>query len=226
MKNQQNLITRESAVWLGLCGVAGSLVLFAGDMLFYFRGDSTDLVLNMGMASSQSIIASGLCALIAAWLYTLAAGQIYYAFQATKKWQRLSVFFSFLAVMIAYGVIHGAFVAIATSAKNALELGLPANALTELARDANNALRTIVYIPFIIFTCLFTPLVWMKKTLYPRWLILVSPVVLFLLNDLIVRNLQGQWKTIIAGGYLNLMLTVFFLASTISLYRTAKNQPS
>ena len=224
MNGQHYLLKKQSAIWLGLCGVLGSLVLFAGDMLFYFRGDSTDFVLNMGMASSQNIIASGITALIAAWLYALGAGQVYYAFQPAKKWQRLTVFFAFLAVMIAYGVIHGAFIAIATSAKSAVELGMAANALVGLARDANDALRAVVYIPFAIFTCLFIPLVWMRKTLYPRWIVFLSPVVLLLLNDLIVENLHGQWKVIIGGGYFNLMLTVFFLASTIGLYKRPRNR--
>ena len=32
---------------MGLAGILGGLILFAGDMLFYYDGTSTDLKLNM-----------------------------------------------------------------------------------------------------------------------------------------------------------------------------------
>jgi len=39
-----------------------------------------------------------------------------------------------------------------------------------------------------------------------------------LLNGVITNNLTGKLKTIIGGGYLNLLLLVFFSASTIALW--------
>ena len=223
MTQQHIHISRKMAINLGICGILGSLVLFAGDMLFYYANDSTDFILNMGNASSERIIASGICALFSAWLYTLASGQVYYALQPTKKWLRLLTFFSFAAVMITYGVVHGAYIAIATSAKNAVQLGMAPNTFTELAIQANDALRLIAYIPFGIFTILFIPLVWMEQTKYPKWIILFSPVIPFLLNNTIVNSLEGEWKTIIGGGYLNLILTLFFSATTFSLWRAKEN---
>ena len=80
-----DLISPVTALWLGFSGILGSLVLFSGDMLFYYHGAQTDLVANMSVVSSTRIIVSGLSALIAAWLYTLASGQLYFAFQPAKK---------------------------------------------------------------------------------------------------------------------------------------------
>jgi hypothetical protein len=211
-------IARKTALLLGISGILGSLTLLAGDMLFYYNGSQTDLIANMAAVSSQRIILSGLAALFATWLYVLGSGQIYYAFQPARRWLRLSVFLSFAAIMIAYGIVHGAYIAIATSAQNAAGLGLDPRALTELAIAANQALRQVTYLPFGIFTLLFIPAVWMKKTFYPRWIILFSPIILFLLNGVITNNLTGKLKTIIGGGYLNLLLLVFFSASTIALW--------
>lgn len=217
MSTSNLILSSRTAFWLGISGILGSIILFSGDMLFYYDGVQTDFILNMGNASDVRIIGSGICALTAAWLYTLASGQIYYAFQPARKWLQLTIFFSFAAIMITYGVVHGAYVAIATSAKNAITLGLDPHALTSLAVSANNALRYIAYVPFGIFTLLFISTVWMNKSHYPRWIILFTPAVPFLLNGIIVGSLQGEWKMIIGGGFLNLLLMIFFISSTIAL---------
>jgi hypothetical protein len=214
-----DLITRQSAIVFGLSGILGSLVLFTGDMLFYFNGESTDLIANMAGSSSERIVVSGVCALVAAWLYTLASGQIYYAFQPARMWIRLTALFSFAAIMIAYGVVHGAYIAIAVSAKNAELLGMAPDSLTALAVTANNALRSVTYVPFGIFSIVFLVAVWARKTSYPRWFVLFCPVFPFLVSGRIVGNLEGRWKTVVGGGYLNLLLLVFFFASTLVLAR-------
>ena len=205
-----HLISLKTALWLGGAGIAGSLVLFAGDMLFYYNGESADFIANMAGVSPERIVLSGVCALIAAWLYTLGAGQVYYAFQPAKKWLRLTVFLAFTAIMISYGIVHGVYIAIAASAQNAVAVGLPPDSLTELAITANSALRQLTYLPFAIFTVVFIPAVWTKKTYYPRWVIIFSPIFMFLLNGIIVGNLTGKWKIIIGGGYLNFILLLFF----------------
>lgn len=217
--NNNEFISLKTAIWFGIAGVLGGLVLFAGDMLFYYNGAEQDLMKNMSLASDQRIIASTVTALIAAWLYTLGSGQIYYAFQPAKKWVRLVLFFSFSSIMITYGVVHGAYVAIATSAKISVEMGLQPGALTTLAVEANDMLRNIAFVPFGIFTVLFIPTVWMKLSHYPRWMIVFCPVIPFLLSDVIIGSLQGELKVIIYGGFLNLILVLFFTASTIALYR-------
>ncbi len=115
--------SRKTALWLGLAGILGSLMLFSGDMLFYFNGDQTDVIANMAVVAPQRIILSGLTALFAAWLHPLGAGQVYYAFQPAARWLRLPVFLSFASIMVAYGIVHGAYVAIATAAQIAAQTG-------------------------------------------------------------------------------------------------------
>ena len=57
------------------------------------------------------------------------------------------------------------------------------------------------------------------KTYYPKWILIFNPIVPFLFGNLVVENLEGEVKMIIGGGYLNLILTLFFSASTIALWR-------
>jgi hypothetical protein len=213
-----NCISRKTAIWLGFAGILGSLIMLSGDMLFYFNGEQTDILANMATVSPQRIILSGLTALFGTWLYMLGAGQVYHAFQPARRWLRLAIFLTFASIMIAYGIVHGAYIAIATSAQNASALGGDIHATTELAIAANNALRTVTYIPFAIFTILFIPAVWLKHSHYPRWIILFHPIIPFLLNDVITSRLDGSLKAIIGGGYLNLILLLFFTASTVALW--------
>jgi len=52
---------------LGIAGILGGLILFAGDMLFYYQSGSTDLLMNMANASNERIVLSGISALVASW---------------------------------------------------------------------------------------------------------------------------------------------------------------
>lgn len=202
---------------MGAAGIAGSLVLFSGDMLFYFNGAQTDLLANMADIPPQRILLSGLTSLIAAWLYTLGAGQVYYAFQPARRRLRLAIFLSFAAIMIAYGIVHSAYIAIAVSAQHARVFDADIKSAAQLAIAANQTLRTATYIPFGIFSILFAIVVWKKQSHYPHWILLFHPLIPFLLNDFIISRLHGSIKTIVGGGYLNLILLLFFTASTVAL---------
>lgn len=207
--------------WLrlfGICGIMGGLILFSGDMLFYYDPLNTNLYENMGNASDSRIIISTITALIASWLYVLGSIHVYQAFKQTKPIIKNLVLFCFAAISIAYGVVHGAFVAIATSSKLAVENDLNLNQATLLAVEANSILRSIVYPIFGLLSFLFITQVWKRKTLYPRWILLFFPLIPFLLENVICKNLSGSISIIICGGYLNHILIIFFTASSIALW--------
>ena len=155
----------------GIFGIMGGLTLFSGDMLFYYDPLNTNLYENMGNASDSRIIISTITALIASWLYVLGSIHVYQAFKQTKPIIKNLVLFCFAAISIAYGVVHGAFVAIATSSKLAVENDLNLSQATLLAVEANNILRSIVYPIFGLLSFLFITQVWKRKTLYPRWIL-------------------------------------------------------
>ena len=202
----------------GICGIMGGLTLFSGDMLFYYDPINANLYENMGNASDSRIIISTITALIASWLYVLGSIHVYQAFKQTKPIIKNLVLFCFAAISIAYGVVHGAFVAIATSSKLAVENDLNLNQATLLAVEANNILRSIVYPIFGLLSILFITQVWKRKTLYSRWILLFFPLIPFLLEDVVCKNLSGSISIIICGDYLNHILIIFFTASSIALW--------
>ncbi len=214
-KNNTNQFTLKI---LGLFGILGGLMLFAGDMLFYYDSVSVDLKLNMGNASDSRIMFSGISAILATWFYILGLGQVYYAFTPSTKIARNIVLICFAWILISYGIIHGAYLAIATTAKLAVQHQLDIEMATALASSTNNALRLLVYPVFALLSYVFIRQVWKKKTLYPRWIIAFFPLTPFLFKDIISNVLSGGIWIVIAGGFLNLIIVIFFLASTIALW--------
>jgi len=209
---------------LGVFGILGGLILFAGDMLLYYDPVNMSLKRNMGNASDFRIIASGVCALFAAWFYMLGLGQVYYAFKITKPIFRNGMLISFGGILISYGIVHGAFLAIATTAKLATEHSLDINEAVLLSEKTNEILRLFVYPLFGILSILFISQVWKRKTLYPRWIILFFPLIPFLIEDLVTQYLQKNIWIVIKGGYLNIILVIFFTASTIALWNIKKSE--
>jgi hypothetical protein len=208
-------------LWLrimGLSGILGGIILFVGDMLFYYDAVSTNYLLNMGNASDSRIIASSVSALIAAWFYTFGLGQVYVAFKPSKTIIRNVVLLCLASIMISYGVVHGAYVAIATTARLAVENNLDLEMSTNLAYKANQALRNLVYPIFAILSILFIYQVWIRKTLYPRWIIFFFPTLPFLFQGFLDSILTGSLRIIILGGYLNLIMVAFFTASTVAMW--------
>ncbi len=203
----------------GIFGLLGGLILFTGDMLFYFNGESTDLVQNMGQASDFRIKASTVTALLSSWCYVLGLPHLNFAFSPAKPAIRKGIVLGFGSIFIAYGVIHGAFVAIATSAKLATDHQLDLEQSIALAREANDVLRAFVYPIFGVVSLFFMGQVWKRKTLYPRWILLAYPLTTLVFFELVISKvLSGKTWTIIMGGHFNLILVLFFIVSTIVLW--------
>ena len=205
---------------LGLIGIFGGIVLFIGDMLFYYDPVNTDLSVNMSNVSDLRIKLSGVSALIGVWFYCLGLVHVRQAFLKSSSLIRNTVITTFAGILISYGVIHAAYVAIAVAAKLSVAHGIDLDLATTLAKETNQLLRLFIYPLFGLLSIVFIKEVWQKRTLYPRWMILFFPLVPFLLQGTINGLLSGTLKSIVMGGYLNLMLVVFFLASTIALWHS------
>ena len=207
--------------WLratGIFGILGGLVLFTGDMLSFYDSNSIDVFQNMSKVSDLRIMLSGLAGLFAAWFYMLGLIHVYYAFKPATTISRNIVLISFASILIAYGVIHSLFVGTAITAKLSLQNDLDINTVTSLAWKSDHLLRLFVYPSFIVLSFVFIVQVWKRKTYYPRWIILFYPLIPFLFRGIVSNILTGTPWLIILGGYLNIILIIFFTASTIALW--------
>ena len=210
----------------GISGILGGLILFTGDMLFLSDLKQTDFLLSMAHNSDFRITASGVTALVASWFYVLGLGQIYYAFKPAEVIFRNLILLSFGGILIAYGVAHGTYVGLATTAKVAAQNNLDLVESTNLARHIFDLIVFLVYPVFAISSFVFIHQVWQKKTLYPRWIILFFPLIPFLLQSIFDNILSGKIWILVMGGYLNVIMIVFFAASTIALWNVGEESTS
>ncbi|RUA10268.1 MAG: hypothetical protein DSY82_04965 [Flavobacteriia bacterium] len=74
------------------------------------------------------------------------------------------------------------------------------------------------------FSFVFIIQVGHKKIIYPQWMLFFFPLLTFLLSGFIDKLLNGNLQVIIMGGYLNLILVVFFTASTLALWNYKPKQ--
>jgi uncharacterized membrane protein len=142
----------------------------------------------------------------------------------TKPIYRNGVLIFFGSILIAFGIVHGAFLAIATSAKLATEHNLDMSDAASLSEKINGILRLFVYPLVGILSILFISQVWKRKTLYPKWIILFFPLIPFLIEDLVTKYLPNNIWIVVKGGYLNIILVIFFTASTIALWNIKKSE--
>ncbi len=213
-----NLFNKNQLRIFSLLGILGGLVLFAGDMLLYYNGNHENLLENMAQVSGNRIIYSGIAALISTWLYIFGLIPVYYAFSPASLRVRNTVLLTFAGILIAYGVVHGAFIAIATDARLAAQHQLDLNESVALARQTNDAIRLFIYPLFAVLSVVFIYNTLKSNTLYPKWIVLFFPLLPFLLHGFIVKALSGKSLVIINGGFYNLIVIIFFTASAISLW--------
>jgi hypothetical protein len=64
-------------------------------------------------------------------------------------------------------------------------------------------------------------LVILGKTWYPRWTVLANPATLMLLSPLAERT-PAPFGAVLAGGFTNLSIAVFFLVSLWTTWRRAE----
>jgi hypothetical protein len=211
-------MTLNAVRTFGFCGVLGGLSLFAGDMLLYFNGENTDLLFNMSLVSDKRILLSGVLALVSTWFYLLGLIHVNYAFKPATARARHIAIAMFAGILVAYGIVHGAFIAIATTAKLSTQYSIDLKSAIELAANTNDAIRLFVYPLFAMLSVVFIWQVWKKRTLYPRWMIFFFPLFAFMLQGTIGALVSGALWTVLMGGFLNLILVLFFSASTIALW--------
>ncbi len=206
--------------WLGLAGMLGAITLFAGDMLYYYSPDGgLSPAQTMATVSQTRLLAGGVSALFAGWLYLLGAGQFYLALRPAGKAIALVAGACFAATMVSYAVAHAAYFSIAIGAGLAQELHSSLPDATRLPWQYFELLIRITYAPIAVATILFIYALLKGRSHYPRWILPLFPTFPFLIEGLLLRPLEGTWLTILGGGFLNLIMLLFYAASTIALWR-------
>lgn len=209
-----------TTLWIGL---AGALLMFAGDMLLYYTPEdfacgpksSAEERINaiidvMKELPAGRVMAGGMIGPIAAFLYCIG---FYHIVLMTNEQTYTFAMAAFL--LSCFGIIIGG-----AYHSHCAYLGLLGD---DGGRNAlNAAMKYFQKMPLILYAgegigfLLLIFLIVTGKTVLPRWIFLLSPGMLFLLKPAVSRLPKGA-RVIISGGWMNLISVIYYSAVLIAI---------
>lgn len=199
----------------GYAGIAGSLLMYIGDMLLYFTTRpipdlEKDLLPSMGAVSFERLVAGGLVGPVAAFLCVVGFYHLFLRTKGTRKKTARWMLAIFSVSMIIGGAYHAFFPAFGiVSSQGHPEIIAP---LLSYA----GWLGAFVFYLMGIGWLLFSILILQKQTSLPRWIVILTPLITIWLVFL-WQMLPRPFNVLIGGGWFSLMLTVFLAASLLTL---------
>ena len=209
-----------TTLWIGL---AGALLMFAGDMLLYYTPEdfacgpksSAEERINaiidvMKELPAGRVMAGGMIGPIAAFLYCIG---FYHIVLMTNEQTYTLAMAAFL--LSCFGIIIGG-----AYHSHCAYLGLLGD---DGGRNAlNAAMKYFQKMPLILYAgegigfLLLIFLIVTGKTVLPRWIFLLSPGMLFLLKPAVSR-LPKDARVIISGGWMNLISVIYYSVVLIAI---------
>lgn len=214
----------------GCAGIAGVLLMFAGDMLLYGGLYSGPEFLEtsrriMGEIPRARLMAGGMIGPIAAVFCALGFWHLYLAMKSGGRIAAAITLGAFASMYVVGGTYHAGFVhtGLIVRAQSAAG-GINPEVIETLLRDSNAYLRLLFAITIvlgIVATIPFLYTVLRGKTLYPKWVVLVTPTLLILAHPLAAR-IPAPAGSIVYGGLINLSFLLFFSVSTAMLWHRGR----
>jgi len=203
----------------GISGIIGSILFIFGDLLYnHIPGSKNSPTVKMSKMPESRLLNAGTLGLVGCWFYTLASLHLYIAFRPAGDYLAFIFSLAFTATMICYGISHTAYFAIATGAQVAAQLGADAESGGKLGNAFFKRLVYITYIPVAISSLMMLYGIVAGRSMYPRWMVVFLPIVIYLLKTPVTRILKGQLQEIINDSYDNVVFFVFYVLSTVVLW--------
>jgi hypothetical protein len=213
------LFTTWALRFFGISGILGSLLFIFGDLLYnHVPGSKDSITLKMSNMPDSRLLNAGTLGMIGCWFYVLASIQLFIAFRPVGEIYAFILFISFAAVMISYGISHSAYFSIASGAKEAAKAGTDIESGGKLGNIFFQRMVYITYIPVMISSILMIYGILTGKSMYPRWMVIFLPAIIYLLKSLVIKILKGRLKEIITDSYDNIVLFIFWILSTSVLW--------
>lgn len=191
-------------------GLIGALLMFCGDMTLYFDKDDyvQDGTINpiidiMKKLPPKRVMLGGLIGPVAAFLYCIG---FYHIVLITDEAFHNAAFAAFLLScfgIIAGGAYHSHCAYLGLLGADEHRDGL------DIAMKYFQKLALILYVGEGLGLLILIVLIALGKTVFPQWMALISPGVLFLLKPL-SRKLPKGLHMVICGGYTNFIFIVYY----------------
>jgi hypothetical protein len=211
----------------GLSGIAGALLFFAGDMLFYGHFGpgakfAEGMLATVVRASPERLFAGGLLGPVAACLCIVGFWHVYLNIRPPNSLLGLLLFALFSMLMVAGSAVHTLWTAKGLALKYCYGQSTPCSDLLGAMKSYWTLAYDLGAIPGYIGAVLLLGLVLLRKTYYPRWTALANPALLMTLSPLADR-VPSPLGAVLVGGFTNLSIAVFFLVSVSTTWKGRKD---
>ena len=208
----------------GLAGLAGALLFFTGDMLFYghFGLGGTfhqGMIATVQRDSIARLFAGGAVGPPAALLCIV--GFLHVRANVEPWSPRLGrvMFLAFVALMVVGSATHALWTARGLAIRFCTgQTAAPCPALLAAIEEYWRLLYALAEVPGYLGALLLLGLVLLGKTAYPRWTALANPGVLLLVSSL-AAFVPAPLGAVLVGGATNLSIALFFLVSVATTSR-------
>jgi len=213
----------------GVAGLAGALLFFAGDMLFYgYFGPGSGFADGMRTtvmhASNERLFIGGLIGPAAACLCIIGFWHVYLNVRSKSAGSGRLMLALFAVLMVAGSAVHTLWAAKGLALKFCYGQGAPCSEVLAATKSYWTLAYNVGAIPGYIGALLLLGLVVAGKTYYPRWTAITNPAVLLALSPLAER-VPSPLGAILVGGSTNLAIALFFLVSVATTWNR-KSEPA
>jgi hypothetical protein len=213
----------EKMIYVVILGLAGALLMFAGDMLLYYtpedfaydsKSSSAEkiqaIVDVMKTLHAKRVMAGGMIGPVSAFLQCVGFYHIVLMTDERMKSLAMAAFLLSCFGMIAGGAYHS----------HCAYLGLLGD---DRFREALAVVETYFQkLPLLYYAgdgigfLLLAILIVLGHTILPRWMFLLSPGILFLLRPAVGRLPKGI-RIIVSGGWTNWISVLYYLAVLLAI---------
>jgi hypothetical protein len=213
----------ETMIFVVIVGLAGALLMFAGDMLLYYtpedfaydsKSSSAEkiqaIVDVMKKLPAKRVMAGGMIGPVSAFLQCVGFYHIVLITDENMKTLAMAAFLLSCFGIIVGGAYHN----------DCTYLGLLgddrfSDAL-EIVENYFQKLPLLYYPGMGIGFLLLAILIISGHTILPRWMFLLSPGILFLLRPAVARLPKGI-RIIVSGGWTNWISILYYLAALFAI---------
>jgi hypothetical protein len=214
----------------GIAGLCGALLFFAGDMLFYGHAGSgagfhQGMIATVRNAPLARLYAGGLVGPLAACLCILGFWHVFLNVRHSHARIGRVMLVAFALLMVSGSAIHALWTTKGVALKYCYgDDDVACRAVVQAVNQYWDIAYYFGAIPAYFAFILLAVLVLFRKTWYPRWAVLSNPAVLLLLSPLTDRA-PAPFGAVLAGGFTNLSIALFFAVSIWTTWKHADSEP-
>ena len=205
---------------LALAGVIGAAIMLVGDFLFFLTpwvsGANFDSIEAMQTMTPQRLIWGGVVGPISGLAYGLGSCLFYFALKDHGRKLAIIIAGAFILTYALAGAAHCLFTVHGFA--DAGELGQVRSAVIQMI----DTMAAIIVVAALLGTAAFIYMILRYKTVFPKWIILITPVTLSLFKPALTPFVPSPFGSVIIGGWANWSALIFF--SVLAIWWHTKGQ--